>query len=243
MAEAIGQLAAWAAMDQLDYRLRPVAGIATEAEFLGRVAPGQSLELEVELEACSEDDVVYSGRAQVEDIPVLTLRHCLGPMLPMATFDDPELVRERFHLLRHDGAAPDCFQGVPAPALDITDLQDGASLNGQLRIPEEAPFFADHFPRRPVFPATLLLDAMTGVARQLLMERADRQGTAPVELLRVLNMKMRSFLPPGEVLDIRVDLSPPEPGPAKSKLVARLDGRSVATARAEFGHRENHHEH
>ncbi len=40
----------------------------------------------------------------------------------------------------------------------------GESGTGTLAVPADAPFFRDHFPRRPVFPATLLLDAQIGLA-------------------------------------------------------------------------------
>ncbi len=237
IAEAVGQLAAWAAMDQLDYRVRPVAGIAMEARFLGDVDPGQTLELGVELEACSEDDVVYSGRARVDGKKVLALEHCLGPMLPMTTFDDPELVRARLRVLQDGGTPENGFVGVKKPVIAVTEHASGARLKGELSVPEDAPFFGDHFPRRAVYPATLLLDAMTGVACRLAGESQGWTTGAPITLLRVLNMKMRSFIAPGAVLEVQVDVAPPESDIAKSKLVARLDGRTVATARAEFGHR------
>ena len=48
-------------------------------------------------------------------------------------------------------------------------------LPGVLDVPAEAPFFADHFPRCPVFPATLLLDAQIRIAAQRRRYDADAQ--------------------------------------------------------------------
>jgi len=76
---------------------------------------------------------------------------------------------------------------------------------------------------------------LIGVACRLAGENADGASSAPVKLQRVLNMKMRSFIAPGQVLGLQVDLAPQESGLVQCKLVARLDGRSVATARAELG--------
>jgi hypothetical protein len=45
VAEAVGQLAAWAAMSAVDFSHRPVAGIAGTIELLSTVRPGQVLEL------------------------------------------------------------------------------------------------------------------------------------------------------------------------------------------------------
>jgi hypothetical protein len=43
--EAIGQLAAWAAMAAVEFGQRPVAGLAGSIELLGEPRPGQVLEL------------------------------------------------------------------------------------------------------------------------------------------------------------------------------------------------------
>src|SRR4030095_10715226 len=43
--EAVGQLAAWAAMAALEFKCRPVAGLAAEVNFFAPVRPGQILEL------------------------------------------------------------------------------------------------------------------------------------------------------------------------------------------------------
>src|SRR5207249_5630088 len=63
VAEAVGQLAAWVAMAQIDFRGRPVAALANETIFHGDVAPGSQLELSVEIEALDDDAEI--GRAHV----------------------------------------------------------------------------------------------------------------------------------------------------------------------------------
>ena len=84
VAEAVGQLAAWVAMAQIDFRGRPVAALAHETIFHGDVAPGSQLELSVEIEALDDDAVAYGGSARVDGAQAIELRHCLGPMLPVA---------------------------------------------------------------------------------------------------------------------------------------------------------------
>jgi len=46
-------------------------------------------------------------------------------------------------------------------------------------------------------------------------------------------VKMRSFIPPGALLDIGVELTPADAGGANVRLSARMDGRTAATARLE----------
>jgi 3-hydroxymyristoyl/3-hydroxydecanoyl-(acyl carrier protein) dehydratase len=52
--------------------------------------------------------------------------------------------------------------------------------------------------------------------------------------LRVTHVKMRSFIVPGQRLDLGVELGPPADGVAKAMLSAKTDERLVATARLEL---------
>ena len=221
-AEAVGQLAAWAAMSALDFRVRPVAGLAGETRFGRAFGPGDTLDLEVDLESATESDVAYSGRALELGEVALALDHALGPMLPAAEFDDPDALRADFATLTTTGAPPDRFEGVPPPDLAIDELDPGRRARGTLAIPTAAPYFADHFPRKPVFPATLLMDALGRLATA-----AAGQGT---RVAGMQDVKVRAFMPPGEALAVTAELSDDE-GALAGRLVAKMGGKPAATAR------------
>src|SRR5215470_16103807 len=108
-AEAVGQLAAWAAMAALNFERRPVAGLAGAIRLLAPIRPGQTLELSVELEGGDADAIGYSGVALIDGNPVIRLEHCVGPMVPQEEFDCPRALRERFELLCGPGAMPGGF--------------------------------------------------------------------------------------------------------------------------------------
>ena len=141
--------------------MRPVAGLAAEIRFGPQVQPGQRLDLETVLESCEMDAVSYSGWAEVDGVRVMELDHSVGPMLPLEDFDSPQAMRERFELLCGPGAPSGRFAGVPEPDMEIVEQVPEESVRANLLVPKEAEFFSDHFPRRPVFPGTLLLDAQT----------------------------------------------------------------------------------
>jgi len=234
VAEAVGQLAAWVSMAHIDFRGRPVAALATETRFHGDAVPGRMLDLEVEIADCDDDAVAYSGAAAVDGTRIIELVDCLGPMLPVADFDSPDALRERFALLRDGGALPGRFEGVRVPEVTIVERTPGQALRATLAVPSTAPFFGDHFPRRAVFPATLLLDTQIRLAQDLAREApawADGQAPQPV---RVTHVKMRAFILPGQTLDLATELAPAVDGLAKAALTARIDGRVVATARLEL---------
>src|SRR5438552_7447688 len=198
VAEAVGQLAAWVAMSAIDFRGRPVAALAHETIFHGDVAPGSQLELSVEIEALDDDAVAYGGFARVDGAQAIELRHCLGPMLPVAEFDAPEALRERFRLLCATGAPAGRFRGVAAPELIALEGSTGKSARALLQVPLSAPFFADHFPRRPVFPATLLLDRQIRLAMDLARAAIGSASKAALVPQRMTHVKMRSFIEPGQ---------------------------------------------
>jgi 3-hydroxymyristoyl/3-hydroxydecanoyl-(acyl carrier protein) dehydratase len=234
VAEATGQLAAWIAMARVGFRRRPVAALAGETRFHATARPGETLDLAVDIEACDDESISYSGRASVDGRPVLELLDCLGPMLDVAEFDDPAALAADYALLTGAGAPSGRFQGVAPPPLVDAAHDAGRRLDATLAVPAAAPFFADHFPRRPVFPATLMLDAQLRLAQRVAAEAA----AAPVRLARITNVKVRSFTPPGATLTLfaeRVE------GVAGTEVVVKVgaqveggEGRAVAAARMIF---------
>lgn len=204
VSEAIGQLAAWSSMTAVDYGFRPVAGIAGAVDFAGAVAPGDVLQLSAQLSQADDSAVAYDGIAMVNGVEVVRLHDCLGPMVPMVDFDDPDLVRARYRDLCDGKVVPGAFSGVPNLNYVPTGGEAGQSLEGEIQVPAEAPFFHDHFPRNPVFPGTLLMHLNLAAAVDLL-------GTAPGEGIvwkarRVTDVKIRSFMPPGEILALHATL-------------------------------------
>jgi len=241
VAEATGQLAAWVAMAHVDFRTRPVAALAGDTRFLGAVAPGDTLALAVEIESCDDEAVAYAGWAEVDGARVLELNDCFGAMLPVEDFDSPEALRERFALLCGAGAPPGRFHGVPAPQLVAGEGTRGESAQATLQVPAAAAaFFADHFPRRPVFPATLLLDAQIRLAMRLADEADAAASGDPLVPTRMTRVKVRSFTPPGSTLELAAEIAPPVGGRMAMALTASAEGRTVATARLELAVRKAH---
>ena len=208
--EAAGQLAAWIAMAELDFELRPVAGVAADLHFGADVRPGQTLDLAVEIDSCDRQTVNYSAHAYADGVRVIELERSAGPMLPMETFDAPDAMRRRYELLCGPGAPAGAFPGVPEHEIEIIEEVRAKSSRAILKVPHEAPFFSDHFPRRPVFPGTMLLDAHI----QLALIAAEHSGYwapgARIKAKRVPNLKLRAFIAPGDIVELRVNLAPPD---------------------------------
>ena len=234
VAEAVGQLAAWVAMAEIDFRGRPVAALASETVFHRDVAPGNRLELAVEIESCDDEAVAYGGFAEVNGEKVIELRDCLGPMLPVNDFDSPDAMRERYRLLCGEGAPAGRFHGVTLPKLVALTAEPKKS-RAMLAVPQSAPFFADHFPRRAVFPATLLLDSQIRLAMDLARTVIGAAPGVKLVVRRMSNVKVRSFIVPGQEIELSAEIVSTHGASVTAKLSAESGGKSVATARLDIG--------
>lgn len=234
VAESVGQLAAWAAMVAVDFRTRPVAGIASRVQMSGSAHPGQTLELSAVLESVDDEAIGYGASASVDGMEILRLEHCVGPMMPVEEFDDPQLLRARFALLCEAGATPDAFGGVPVMMLNRTGGEPGQVARATLQVPAAAPLFADHFPRKPVFPGSLLMHHQLQLAAALAAEIPPPNGAA-WSLREIADMKLRSFIPPGSQLELEVKLLGRGGQTAELALEGRREQRLVGVARVLLG--------
>ena len=230
VAEAVGQLAAWAAMAALEFKCRPVAGLAAGVTFFSAAKPGQVLELSARLETLDAEAVAYHGMAQIDGQPVIELRDCVGPMLPIEQFDDPQALRERFALLCGTGAAPGVFGGVESLALDAVSRDEGPCVRATLRVPVDAPFFADHFPLRPVLPGTLLLNANLELVSVLAADLPPALAGTTWVVQDVSDVKLRAFTPPGGTLTTEARLTQLTAEAAVVKVETREGKRLVGGA-------------
>ena len=107
-------------------------------------------------------------------------------------------------------------------------------MRAKLSVPQAAPFFADHFPRRAVFPATLLLDSHIRLAMDLARRTIDAKSGTKLVPRRMSNVKVRSFIVPGQEVELAAELVSTQGASGTARLSAATDGRSVATARLDF---------
>jgi 3-hydroxymyristoyl/3-hydroxydecanoyl-(acyl carrier protein) dehydratase len=220
-------------MAAVNFTHRPVAGIAGAVEFLSDIRPGQVLELAAELESVDTDSAGYSGTAHADGKPVVRLRDCVGPMVPIGDFDDPKSLQDRYRLLRSVGTPGGAFQGLPPLLVERQKSEPGHSERALLHVPRQAPFFADHFPRRPVFPGTLLMHANLEVAAKLAATVPSANGT-PWIPRTVTAVKLRSFIAPGETLHLEARRTETPESSLVVAIESRLQQRLVGSADIRF---------
>ncbi len=87
----------------------------------------------------------------------------------------------------------------------IEAVEPGKSLRGSKLLALGEEYLADHFPRFPVMPGVLMLQALTEAASWLWRTTTDYRH--PVIVLReARNVKYGTFMQPGRRLDVSVEL-------------------------------------
>jgi len=86
-----------------------------------------------------------------------------------------------------------------------------------------------------VFPGTLLIDANVQLAVRLAGEAVDPSIRMLLRTTRIYNAKLRSFLGPGQSLEIDAELLTASRNSAEIALAAEVRGQRVSTARVETG--------
>ena len=231
-AEAVGQLASWVAIAARDFTRRPVAALAGRAAFRRVAAAGAEVELEVLVDSVNDSAVAYAGKATCNGDPILTLERCLGPMLPIGDFDDPDETRARFERLCGEGENAGGLEGESGIRLEQVGAAD-AKTRWRIELPREATFLADHFPRKPVIPGTLFLEAQLGAA----LEQASVTLQTPRHDLRVMkvhDVKLRRFLDPGDVVELAVAVRSHEKDAVGLRLTTARGATKISTAGVEI---------
>ena len=208
--EALGQLAAWNVMEANGFTMRPVAGIASCARLIRPTYVGETLLLESFIDRLDETVVQYHSVASVGSEVVFTLDGALGPLLPMDNFIDRKLVTQQFNDINHPGewppiavdrhdTLPDNFVPnlVPFVFDRIIASEPGVGLSAEMKCNPLAPYFPDHFPRKPVLPMTVLLESKINLAHEFLELSSFSKQYKVYELRKI---KMKDFILPGDVV-------------------------------------------
>lgn len=95
------------------------------------------------------------------------------------------------------------------------------------------PFFVGHFPREPIMPGVLIIEAMAQLAGALLMRKAENATRLPV-LLSMDNVKLRKTVRPGDQLRLEVETLKLKSRTGEVFGRARVEGHLSAEALMKF---------
>jgi 3-hydroxyacyl-[acyl-carrier-protein] dehydratase len=112
----------------------------------------------------------------------------------------------------------------------ITSLVPGKKLTAERTLHASEEYLNDHFPRFPVMPGVMMLEALHQAAVWLIKTGDDFHS--PLVLLReVRSVKFGDFLAPGETLEISAESIKQDGNRTTVKATATKQGRVTVSAR------------
>jgi 3-hydroxymyristoyl/3-hydroxydecanoyl-(acyl carrier protein) dehydratase len=234
--EALGQLGAWNVMAAKDFRLRPVAGVVGEVAISADAAVGDSIVLDTTIDSVTDDAVFYHAVASVDGSEVLRLENTLGPLLPMEQFNDAVEMRERFERILRAGEPDVGSRGgeegaVPFDASfdELLSFEANKEATAVLTLSGAETFLADHFPKKPVLPLSLLLESLLQLGREVLDDGGPE--FVPTGARKV---KMSRFVEPGSSVVAKLRVAERGDDSSLLKFRCEVDGERACVGQAIF---------
>ena len=112
----------------------------------------------------------------------------------------------------------------------IVDLESGVRITAVKSLTMAEEYLADHFPRFPVMPGVLMLEAMTQASAWLIRFSEDFAHSIVV-LKQAGNVKYGQFVEPGQTLCVTAEILKDSDRETKLKARGTVDGRATVSAR------------
>lgn len=225
--EAIGQLVSWLVIEQTQFKFRPVFAFIDKVEILGIVPPGSQLHTSGTIDQLNDESVIFSGTAMVEDKVVQRVTRCTNFFMPLEKTEFESDTRKRFSSIVSDGGGTLNDRGVPCKFADMVQNvkldQEQGTATAHCKVPVGAPFYNDHFPRFPVTPI-VVINEIIALAISRLLGVAAPNVVIPKQ---VKNLKIKSFICPGEEFQITVKRKGITDGTCEAMVTVTKEGRKI----------------
>lgn len=110
----------------------------------------------------------------------------------------------------------------------ITRIEGQRRMWARYQLSPQAPFLKDHFPRYPVMPGVLMLEALVQTAGWLVQHATDF-AYPYLRLAHAEQIKYSRFVHPGQTLDVEVELVQWDPPVAKVRGRVTVAGEPVVS--------------
>ncbi|MDA2931876.1 hypothetical protein MYX19_01780 [Nitrospinae bacterium AH-259-F20] len=249
-AEAIAHCISWLVIASLEFRMKPIALKTGTMSFEGWARPGDQIRLEAEIHTMGEEGALCSGRALIDGRLIATMENGICAYVPIEALEDEALVRARYRFLRGEEPDPDAVwnaEGLeerwpllaghlwPYPMVDrVVAWEPGARLVAVKAVTRADAMLADHFPKRPVLPGTIMTDALSQAGHCLLERGRQEPPDSPqrATLRKLRRVRFDRFLHPGDLLVMEATVRRWDDDEAELILVGTVDGQEAVRCRA-----------
>jgi 3-hydroxyacyl-[acyl-carrier-protein] dehydratase len=109
----------------------------------------------------------------------------------------------------------------------VDSIEPGRAIRARKNVTVNEPYFQGHFPRFPVMPGVLIVEALAQAATLLIAHSAGAGAAPRLRYLALPKIKFRRQVLPGDVLHLEVDVVSLE-GDGGSFAVRALVGGEIA---------------
>jgi 3-hydroxyacyl-[acyl-carrier-protein] dehydratase len=112
----------------------------------------------------------------------------------------------------------------------IVELEPGVRVKGVKRLRPDEDYLKDHFPRFPVMPGVLMLEAMYQ-ASAWLVRQSEGFAHSVVVLKEARNIKYNDFVTPGKELEVTAEILKQDDSLTTLKAQGTIDGNMAVSGR------------
>lgn len=109
---------------------------------------------------------------------------------------------------------------------------DAGTITARADVPLNSPVFEGHFPGSPLVPGVLLIETMAQASGFMLLKRMEFEKMP--FLANVSSAKMRTFVEPGQILQVQAELEHDGSGYAATRARISREGKKVCESQLMF---------
>jgi 3-hydroxyacyl-[acyl-carrier-protein] dehydratase len=110
----------------------------------------------------------------------------------------------------------------------VLEIEKGKKAIALKNVSIDEPYFLGHFPKEPILPAVLIVEAMAQTGGLAFQSSFEKEGEGIPVLARVEEFRLKRKVIPGDQLIIEAEVLHIYSGMAKVKVLARVKGETVA---------------
>ncbi|MBZ5509119.1 MAG: 3-hydroxyacyl-ACP dehydratase FabZ [Acidobacteriia bacterium] len=138
----------------------------------------------------------------------------LGPSLPLDINQIQAILPHRYPFLLIDR---------------VVEMERKKRIVALKNVTINEPFFVGHFPRFPIMPGVLIVEAMAQTGGVLLLTEIEDRDNKLIVFTGIEKARFRRPVVPGDQLRIEVDVLSWRP--ASSRIIVRMDGRAFVNGK------------
>ena len=116
---------------------------------------------------------------------------------------------------------------------EVLELEPGRRVVARRHVNADDPWFAGHFPSRPVMPGVLIVEAMAQTGAVAVLAEEKNRGKIAF-FAGIDDCRFKRVVEPGDVLELRCELERVRGPIGRGKAEARVDGELACKATLTF---------